>query len=192
MSEAGAIDECLPLHSLLLPVHLSPFTFICPFRLPRFPCASSASRSVPRAQSVRRTRPTAWSAPSPAPYGRSPSPVPYGPAPWGCRETRWQTPVPMAGRIRRLLMYAGSHYPLWRAEWGREDIGPGAFGENLTVEGMTEDETCIGDVLEIGGGPIPGLPSAAALCNPRPKAPGPQHDRPGARERPQRLVSPGA
>lgn len=54
------------------------------------------------------------------------------------------------GPDQALLMYADSHYPLWRAEWGREDVGPGAFGENLTVEGMTEDDACIGDVLEIG------------------------------------------
>jgi MOSC domain-containing protein YiiM len=54
------------------------------------------------------------------------------------------------GPDQALLMYAASHYPLWRAEWGRDGVGPGSFGENLTVEGVTEDEACIGDVLEIG------------------------------------------
>jgi MOSC domain-containing protein YiiM len=54
------------------------------------------------------------------------------------------------GPDQAVLMYAGTHYPLWRAEWGREDLGPGAFGENLTVVGLTETEACIGDVLEIG------------------------------------------
>jgi MOSC domain-containing protein YiiM len=29
-------------------------------------------------------------------------------------------------------------------------MGPGAFGENLTVDGLDEDSVCIGDVLEIG------------------------------------------
>jgi MOSC domain-containing protein YiiM len=54
------------------------------------------------------------------------------------------------GPDQALLMYAATHYPLWRAEWGRDDLGPGSFGENLTVEGITEDQACIGDVLEIG------------------------------------------
>ncbi len=54
------------------------------------------------------------------------------------------------GPDQAILMYAGTHYPLWRAEWGRSDVGPGAFGENLTVSGMTEESACIGDVLEIG------------------------------------------
>jgi MOSC domain-containing protein YiiM len=53
------------------------------------------------------------------------------------------------GPEQALLMYAASHYPAWEAELGR-DMGPGAFGENLTVEGLDEDSVCIGDVLEIG------------------------------------------
>ena len=43
-----------------------------------------------------------------------------------------------------------THYATWRAEWGRDDIGPGAFGENLSVEGLTEDSACLGDVYRIG------------------------------------------
>ncbi len=54
------------------------------------------------------------------------------------------------GPERAILMYAGSHYPRWRAEWGRRDIFPGAFGENLTVEGLDEDRVCLGDVFEVG------------------------------------------
>ncbi len=54
------------------------------------------------------------------------------------------------GPDQAVLMYADSHYPLWRGEWGREDVGPGAFGENLTVTRLTEEDTCIGDILEIG------------------------------------------
>ena len=47
-------------------------------------------------------------------------------------------------------MYAGDHYPRWRSEWGGAELGPGAFGENLTVSGLSEDGVCIGDVLELG------------------------------------------
>ena len=54
------------------------------------------------------------------------------------------------GPEQAVLMYAESHYALWRAEWSRDDLGPGNFGENLTVSGPTEDTICIGDVFEIG------------------------------------------
>jgi MOSC domain-containing protein YiiM len=53
------------------------------------------------------------------------------------------------GVDQALLMYAGSHYPLWEAELGRP-MSPGAFGENLTVLGLDEESSCIGDVLAIG------------------------------------------
>ncbi len=32
----------------------------------------------------------------------------------------------------------------------RSDLGPGSFGENLTVEGMSESDVAIGDEFEIG------------------------------------------
>jgi MOSC domain-containing protein YiiM len=54
------------------------------------------------------------------------------------------------GPWRALLMYSADHYPAWRAEWGRKDLAHGAFGENLTVTGLTEDTACIGDQFEIG------------------------------------------
>jgi MOSC domain-containing protein YiiM len=54
------------------------------------------------------------------------------------------------GAEQALLAYAASHYPRWRAEWGRDDVGPGGFGENLTVEGADETTVCIGDRWAIG------------------------------------------
>jgi MOSC domain-containing protein YiiM len=48
-----------------------------------------------------------------------------------------------------VLAYAAGHYPAWRAELGRE-LPHGAFGENLTIEGLDEDAVCIGDVFAIG------------------------------------------
>ena len=53
------------------------------------------------------------------------------------------------GPDRALLMYSAEHYPRWRQEWGRKDVGPGGFGENLTVCGLTEDSTCVGDIFEL-------------------------------------------
>ena len=50
-----------------------------------------------------------------------------------------------------VLMYAESHYPGWRLVEGLADMGPGGFGENLTVTGLDETQVCVGDVFEVGG-----------------------------------------
>ena len=49
-----------------------------------------------------------------------------------------------------VLLYAAAHYPLWRAELGLPDIGPGGFAENLTIAGLSEETACIGDIYAIG------------------------------------------
>jgi MOSC domain-containing protein YiiM len=49
-----------------------------------------------------------------------------------------------------VLLYAAAHYPDWRAELGRPEIGPGGFAENFTVDGLAEATACIGDVYAIG------------------------------------------
>ncbi len=49
------------------------------------------------------------------------------------------------GPEKAILAYASEHFQSWRDELG-DDLGPGAFGENLTTEGVTEAEACIGDV----------------------------------------------
>ncbi len=54
------------------------------------------------------------------------------------------------GPERALLIYPAEHYPRWRAEWGIRDLGPGGFGENLTVSGVDEHAVCVGDVLQLG------------------------------------------
>lgn len=54
------------------------------------------------------------------------------------------------GPERALLMYSADHYQKWRAEWDRLDLGYGAFGENLSVSGVSEDTVCIGDIFRIG------------------------------------------
>ena len=53
------------------------------------------------------------------------------------------------GHEMAVLMYAASHYDGWRAMPGLEAMGPGGFGENLTVEGLDESSVCIGDVFEV-------------------------------------------
>jgi MOSC domain-containing protein YiiM len=68
----------------------------------------------------------------------------------GIRGDAVANPKVHGGPDQAVLMYAVTHYATWRAEWGRDDIGPGAFGENLSVEGLTEDSACLGDVYRIG------------------------------------------
>lgn len=49
-----------------------------------------------------------------------------------------------------VLMYASEHYARWSREHGLEAMGPGGFGENLTLEGIDETGICVGDVLAVG------------------------------------------
>lgn len=52
------------------------------------------------------------------------------------------------GPEKALLCYGRAHYDAWRAE-GLE-LPEGALFENLTVEGVTESEVCLGDVWGVG------------------------------------------
>ncbi|MBM3771120.1 MAG: MOSC domain-containing protein [Acidimicrobiia bacterium] len=58
------------------------------------------------------------------------------------------------GPDKAICVYPAVHYPLWRADLQRElngaDFEYGAFGENFTVQGLTEDGVCIGDVYAVG------------------------------------------
>jgi len=49
-----------------------------------------------------------------------------------------------------VLAYSAEHYPLWRAELSWPELPLGGFGENLSVEGATEETVCIGDVWRAG------------------------------------------
>ncbi|HEX5819405.1 MAG TPA: MOSC domain-containing protein, partial [Gemmatimonadales bacterium] len=53
------------------------------------------------------------------------------------------------GPDQAMLAYAEEHFARWAGE-GLEGLGPGAFGENLTVRGTDEDEVAIGDRWSIG------------------------------------------
>ncbi len=62
---------------------------------------------------------------------------------------RQGNPAVHGGPDKAALAYGAGHYPLWRAELGRE-LPYGAFGENLTIEGLDEGSVCIGDTFEAG------------------------------------------
>lgn len=52
------------------------------------------------------------------------------------------------GLQQALLACAASHYDAWRAEG--MDLPLGAFGENLVVEGTSDQEVCVGDAWRAG------------------------------------------
>ncbi len=54
------------------------------------------------------------------------------------------------GEQRAVLVYQIQSYRYWQEHFGRDDFGYGQFGENLTVDGLPDDEVCIGDRYRIG------------------------------------------
>ena len=54
------------------------------------------------------------------------------------------------GEQRAVLVYQIESYRHWQQHFGRDDFSYGEFGENLTVDGLPDDEVCIGDRYRIG------------------------------------------
>jgi ferredoxin-NADP reductase/MOSC domain-containing protein YiiM/ferredoxin len=54
------------------------------------------------------------------------------------------------GEQRAVFVYQIESYRYWERELGRNDFGYGQFGENFTVEGLADDEVCVGDRYRIG------------------------------------------
>ncbi|MFF5030038.1 MOSC domain-containing protein [Streptomyces collinus] len=54
------------------------------------------------------------------------------------------------GEMRAVLVYQSQSYAYWRGQLGRDDLTFGIFGENFTVDGLPDDEVCIGDRYRIG------------------------------------------
>ncbi|WP_199256243.1 MOSC and FAD-binding oxidoreductase domain-containing protein [Mycolicibacterium mengxianglii] len=54
------------------------------------------------------------------------------------------------GEHRAVLVYQTGSYRHWAQQLQRDDLTPGSFGENLTVDGLPDDEVCIGDRYRIG------------------------------------------
>ncbi len=54
------------------------------------------------------------------------------------------------GEHRAVFVYQIESYRYWERELGRDDFTYGQFGENFTVEGLADDEVCIGDRYRIG------------------------------------------
>jgi ferredoxin-NADP reductase/MOSC domain-containing protein YiiM len=83
----------------------------------------------------------------------------------------WKSPVPDRRMVRRLnidgdgqgdlaghggehravMVYQLDSYRYWQSYLHRNDFTYGQFGENFTVEGLPDDQVCIGDRYRVGG-----------------------------------------
>ncbi len=54
------------------------------------------------------------------------------------------------GEQRAVLVYQLESYRFWERELGRPEFAYGQFGENFTVDGLSDHEVCIGDRYRIG------------------------------------------
>jgi len=54
------------------------------------------------------------------------------------------------GEQRAVFVYQTDSYRYWEHVLGRNDFSVGQFGENFTVEGLADNEVCIGDRYRIG------------------------------------------
>jgi MOSC domain-containing protein YiiM len=55
------------------------------------------------------------------------------------------------GIHKAAYVFSHEYYAHWERELGREEFPFGQFGENFTVEGMTDEEVHIGDTYRVGG-----------------------------------------
>jgi MOSC domain-containing protein YiiM len=53
------------------------------------------------------------------------------------------------GEQRAVLVYQTESYHYWAEILGRDDLEPGHFGENFTVDDLPDDEVCVGDRYRI-------------------------------------------
>jgi MOSC domain-containing protein YiiM len=48
-----------------------------------------------------------------------------------------------------LCVHLLDHYRFWQSEYGL-DLQPGNVGENITLDGISEDQVCVGDIIRAG------------------------------------------
>src|SRR5436190_1203567 len=63
----------------------------------------------------------------------------------------WQADLRSHGGLNKAVYaYPLEHYACWSQELGRDDLRLGQFGENLTLEGLTEEAAHLGDIFRVG------------------------------------------
>ncbi|HMB58801.1 MAG TPA: MOSC domain-containing protein [Xanthomonadales bacterium] len=63
---------------------------------------------------------------------------------------RQATAVIHGGIHKAVYAYSHDHYAWWASELQRQDLTPGMFGENLTISGLDESVSRIGDQWKFG------------------------------------------
>src|SRR4029450_11337759 len=71
-------------------------------------------------------------------------------APAQPRRRRSGRPRGHGGEHRAVSVYQIEAYRCWEEQLRRTDFSYGQFGENFTIEGLSDDEVCIGDRYQIG------------------------------------------
>ena len=74
--------------------------------------------------------------------------VAFGPA--GLEGDEQGDPAVHGGAEKAVYGYAASHYEKWRRELEGLEVPFGFFGENLTVDGLLEEEIRVGDRFRLG------------------------------------------
>jgi MOSC domain-containing protein YiiM len=54
------------------------------------------------------------------------------------------------GENKAIYVYPSEHYSYWKMQYPEKNLPFGMFGENLTTEGMIENEINVGDIFRIG------------------------------------------
>jgi ferredoxin-NADP reductase/MOSC domain-containing protein YiiM len=54
------------------------------------------------------------------------------------------------GEQRAVFVYQIDSYRYWEKQLGRSDFAYGQFGENFTIDGLADEEVCIGDRFQLG------------------------------------------
>src|SRR3954451_1619797 len=68
------------------------------------------------------------------------------------------------GEQRAVLVYQLDSYRHWEEVFGLDELEHGAFGENFTVEGLSDAEVCIGDRYRIGSAAFEGTQPRVTCC----------------------------
>lgn len=70
----------------------------------------------------------------------------------GLKGNQVADPVHHGGLDKAVHLYPAEHYDFWRGKY--PDVAllnqPGAFGENFSCSGLTEDKLCLGDQFRLG------------------------------------------
>ncbi|MEL6876007.1 MAG: MOSC domain-containing protein, partial [Pseudomonadota bacterium] len=77
-------------------------------------------------------------------------PVFVGPS--GLEGNQVADPVHHGGPDKAVHLYPAEHYAWWKEKYPGLEIleKPGAFGENFSCTGLTEDQLCLGDTFRVG------------------------------------------